>query len=71
MVIQKDKIRVKTFRSVELLEAFLKSGEVEELVSYHYNGASCSIIYHEAKAQSNVQDKLEIKEEKIFKIKEK
>ena len=62
MVIRPKSVRVKSFRSDELLEAFLKSGEVYELVAFSYLNGSPRIVYHEGKEQVQEQ---EIKTKKV------
>lgn len=47
MVIDYRKAKVKAFRSDEALEAFLRSGLVEEVLSFTYSSGSPRIIYIE------------------------
>ena len=64
MVIRPKSVRVKSFRSEELLEAFLKSGEVYELIAISYASGMPRIVYHDAKEIAQENEVVKIKKVK-------
>jgi hypothetical protein len=63
MVTDYRKSRVKAFRSDETLEAFLRSGAVDEILSFTYSSGSPRIIFIE-KVEDDLKVVAVVKKEK-------